>query len=519
MPMSRRAILRAAGAIIGSASVAAGRSEALEPPALPQGGVNLAGAEFGKIPGTHGREYLYPPIAHFDYYRNLGFALIRLPFKWERLQPELNSPFAPGEQKLLLDTVRQGTRSGQNVIIDPHNFAKRRIAADGWTAEYLIGSAQVPLAAFADFWARLAQLFKNDARVLFGLMNEPVGIGVDDWLGCVNAAIASIRATGAENLILVPGIEYSGAHSWQRLGNTKMADVVDPLNRFAFEVHQYLDPDSSGTKPEAVSGTIGSERIAVFQAWARHHGFKAILGEFNGGRNRTSYNALADLCQEITANPDVWLGWSAWAGGPRWPDDEMFNLEPWRDGRIREQTSILAGYAKPASPNFWIAEGADVDLDFARGRFHGEGAALDRRISIFRPTEPLASLLRGDAFTLVIEIEFSGERRSDWIIAQADEAPLLRWKLSNVIEALDRLQAPVHPPGALPARLRLAVSVDHNAGHLAIATTSASSAEGQIPLPAFSTVAFTRSSDTGSIRRITAYQRRSNIDELTALCA
>jgi endoglucanase len=52
-----------------------------------------------------------------------------------------------------------------------------------------------------------------------------------------------------------------------------------------------------------------------------------------------------DICREMNANQDVWLGWAAWAGGPRWPPDDMFNLEPWPDGRMREQTAILRRYA------------------------------------------------------------------------------------------------------------------------------------------------------------------------------
>lgn len=344
--ISRRAMLQGTAALLGAA--AGPLPATADAPARPAGGVNLAGAEFGALPGVNGRDYLYPPSTHFDYFRALGFSLIRLPFKWERLQPELLAPFAGDEQKLLVETVGYATRNGQTLIIDPHNFAKRRIASDGWSAEHLIGSPEVPVASFADFWSSLAALFKSDDKVIFGLMNEPAGIDVQPWLECANAAIAAVRATGADNLILVPGVAYTGAHSWLQVGNTRMAEVVDPLRKFAFEVHQYFDQDASGTKPDAVSETIGSERIAAFQKWARENGFKAVLGEFNGGRSETALKALDDICREVTANPDIWLGWAAWAGGPRWPDDEMFNLEPWKDGRMREQTAILARYASQA---------------------------------------------------------------------------------------------------------------------------------------------------------------------------
>src|SRR4051794_32479307 len=158
--LTRRAVLLSAGA--GAACIVSGARGQEAAPILPAGGVNLAGADFGNVPGKHGKEYLYPPARHFDYFRELGFMLVRLPFKWERLQPELNKPFAPDELVLLTGAVRNATRNGQQVIIDPHNYAQRRIAADGWMHEHIVGSGEVPVAAFADFWSRLSSQFKDD---------------------------------------------------------------------------------------------------------------------------------------------------------------------------------------------------------------------------------------------------------------------------------------------------------------------------------------------------------------------
>jgi endoglucanase len=521
----------------------------------PAGGINLAGAEFGKIPGAHGREYLYPPRKHFDYFRDLGFTLIRLPFKWERLQPELNAPFAPEEQALLAAAVRHATGGGQQLIIDPHNFAKRRIAADGWATEHSIGSNAVPITAFADFWSRLSTLFKDDERVVFGLMNEPVGIKVDAWLQVANAAIVAIRETGATNLILVPGIEYSGAHSWHRLRNTAMAGVVDPINRFAFDVHQYFDRDSSGTKPDAMSGTIGSERIEAFQDWARQNGFKAVLGEFNGGRNRTSYNALNDLCQEMSANTDVWLGWAAWAGGPRWPDDEMFNLEPWRDGRTREQTAILAKYARPQTPAFWVADGAAIDLDFARGRLYGApsiaavltgfreendqqlrrgfrglamsaGTASETAGQSLPPLEldgALLSLLQEAAFTLVIETRDVALSPAVRDILSMNGAPLLRRAPDGALEAFDTAaRTAPQPLRNWQSKRRIAVAFDRRAKRLAIGVTGVKSVQIEIPaLPDLRRVMLGGAAaiGAGTIIRITGYREFRNADALDALLA
>ncbi|MCC7251284.1 glycoside hydrolase family 5 protein [Hyphomicrobium sp.] len=321
-------------------------ARAAAPTRLAFAGVNLAGAEFGKVPGRHTFDYAYPPPATIDYYAGLGFNVIRVPFRWERLQPRLGEALATDEQARLAAVVAHASAKGQSVIIDPHNYARRRVETDNWAREHFIGTDAVPTETFADFWRRLAEAFKGNPRAIFGLMNEPAGIAVDAWLPAADAAVKSIRETQASNLILVPGIDYAGAHSWISSGNVRMRAIADPADNFAFEVHQYLDGDSSGTSPEAVSATIGSERIRAFQDWAREHQFKAFLGEFGAADNERSLAALRDLCRTLEDNADVWLGWAAWAGGSWWPEDYFLNLEPAKDGRARKQTEILAEHAR-----------------------------------------------------------------------------------------------------------------------------------------------------------------------------
>ena len=309
-------------------------------------GVNLAGGEFGKLPGTYGTDYTYPAPADIDYYVELGFNLIRVPFRWERLQPNLGAPFEAGDHALLTAAVDYAAGRGLHVVLDTHNYARRRLADDGWAADHLIGSKLVPTSAFADFCARLAGAFQGTPSVIFGLMNEPWGIEPEDWLVIANEAIGALRREGAVQLILVPGVAYTGAHSWVLARNIVMGNVVDPANNFAFEVHQYFDPDSSGTSPTAVGASIGSERIEAFQRWCRQNGFRAFLGEFAAGADETSLAALNDICRTLEANSDVWLGWAAWAGGNWWPEDYIFSLEPSKGGRMRPQTRVLAKFAR-----------------------------------------------------------------------------------------------------------------------------------------------------------------------------
>lgn len=318
----------------------------------PKAGINLASAEFGRVPGTYDVDYNYPGERHLDYFASLGMGLVRLPFRWERLQPELFATFDKLEMERLTTFVGAARSRKYIVVLDPHNYAKRYLSTDHWRTEHLIGSTNLPQKAFVDFWARLAQVFRGDDDVWFGLMNEPNDISAEYWLTIVDAAIAAIRAEGANNLILVPGTNWTGAHSWLQSGNGIMSRVRDAANNFAFEVHQYFDANSSGQSANAVSATVGVERIAAFEAWARSNGFRAFLGEFGLADNTVSLDAGRNLLQALGRSRDVWIGWAAWAGGPRWPEDSIFLLEPYRDGSIRPQMRVLQEAAARLDQNF-----------------------------------------------------------------------------------------------------------------------------------------------------------------------
>src|SRR5205814_466607 len=121
--------------------------------------------------------------------------------------------------------VSYATQKGAYVLLDPHNYARYYGG--------VIGSG-VAQSAFADFWSRLAAHFASNARVVFGVMNEPNSMSTELWLADANAAIAAIRQAGATQLILVPGNAWTGAHSWfansyGTPNGTVMLRVVDPL--------------------------------------------------------------------------------------------------------------------------------------------------------------------------------------------------------------------------------------------------------------------------------------------------
>ncbi|MES2459761.1 MAG: glycoside hydrolase family 5 protein [Armatimonadota bacterium] len=290
---------------------------------LPYTGTNISGGEFGHpklgVAPVYGKKFIYPTEKEYRYFASKGMNIFRIPFNWEILQPDLQKELVPAELERLKDAVEAGTGRGLVVILDPHNYARHY--------GRVIGGPDVSAAAFADFWGRLAGTFKGNPRVWFGLMNEPNKMPTEQWLEAANAAVAAIRKTGAKQRILVPGNSWSGAHSWIKAGNDLLLQIRDPANNYAFEAHQYLDSDSSGTHAEVVRSTIGSERLRSFVAWCRKNRQQAFLGEFGVPPTETGRVALQDMLRSMERDRDVWLGYTWWSAGAWW-GDYMFSISP-----------------------------------------------------------------------------------------------------------------------------------------------------------------------------------------------
>lgn len=286
-------------------------------------GFNLAVAEFGDgagdVLGTH---YTMPTVQEVDYYAAKGGRLLRVPFLFRRI-------VQTADMNLLLALIDRAALTNTYILLDPHEYG-------------MINGVPVSTSgartAFANYWTQVANAVKAKTNIVFGLMNEPMNISVPggitaaNWLTAANQAIAAIRATGAGQLILVPGTDWTGAHSWLNNNASVMAGVVDPNNNYGYEMHQYLDSNYSGQNRDAVAGA-GATVLANATAWARNLNKQIVLGEFGYAVPEGNVEAEA-LMDYMDANRDVWAGWTYWAGGPWWYNagppatDYMFSIEP-----------------------------------------------------------------------------------------------------------------------------------------------------------------------------------------------
>ena len=313
------------------------------PGTLP--GVNLPSGSFNSAGNRLGTDYTYPTKADIDYYTDKGFNIFRISFLAKRVLKSAGTDrfVTTGDMNILSELVDYAATKGADVILDMHDYG---LSFSG----KLIGRDPGSTEEFAAAWETIAGKVAQKPNVVFGVMNEPNRQTAAQWLTGANAAVAAIRRAGAKQLVLVPGSYWNSAHTWTSTDNAEvMLGVRDPEQNLAFEAHQYLDSDNSGSHASVAPGS-GSSRLAAFTEWAREHGVRGFLGEFGWAANKPAQKEGRDLLCFIGRNQDVWLGWTYWAGGPWW-GDYMYSVEP-RDGVDRPQMSVLSEFLDPhASPN------------------------------------------------------------------------------------------------------------------------------------------------------------------------
>ncbi|KIL04881.1 endoglucanase [Stutzerimonas stutzeri] len=321
-----------AAALAGSAPWAAARDEGGSA-GIDLIGVNLSGAGFAPhvVPGKHGTNYFYPEKRHFKYYADKGIRLIRFPFIWERVQHSLGEDLDGEQLRLLKRTLDFAMQHGQKVILDMHNYGRYQ--------GHLIGSSDVPYAAYAQVWQKLAKRFGGHPALLgYDIMNEPHGT-VGLWPGAAQAAVDAIREVDQQALIFVEGERWSSAYHWPLVNANFL--VKDPVERIVYEAHLYFDEDFSGKylpgKSRNIDPMLGVERARPFVEWLQKHGQKGFLGEYGIPDDLPEASvAMDNLLAYLNDNciPSAY-----WAGGPGWGQYRLA-IEP-RDGQDRPQMAIL----------------------------------------------------------------------------------------------------------------------------------------------------------------------------------
>jgi endoglucanase len=170
-------------------------------------------------------------------------------------------------------------------------------------------------------------------------MNEPNQQTPTQWRASAEAAVAAIRSTGSASLITIPGTYWTGCHDWVESGNAAAWAGFWDFD-FAFECHQYLDSNFSGTSPYCQPGNGGATTLAAVTQWARNYGAWFFVSETGWSQDPSCPTEGYNEMNFISQNPDVFGGYAYWAGGPWWSPNYMYLIEP-QGGFDQPQMTIL----------------------------------------------------------------------------------------------------------------------------------------------------------------------------------
>jgi hypothetical protein len=227
-------------------------------------GLQVAGAQKWKddinsnvSPGVYDKDYWYASQETMNYLKSKGTDIIRLPFRWERLQPSLGGTLNPTELQNLKACVSRAGNAGLQVILSLQNYGGYWASRNGAPYKLKLGTLDLSEKYFYNIWRALSLQFKSNSTVIaYDLMNEPdnrggmgaggFGSDVKAWEVYSRRCVWTLRNGGDNKLIVVEGM--SGPRSWSKTHPTKW--IKDPANNHMYSTHHYFDtyrgPDTGG---------------------------------------------------------------------------------------------------------------------------------------------------------------------------------------------------------------------------------------------------------------------------------
>lgn len=177
-----------------------------------------------------------------------------------------------------------------------------------------------------DFWTRIAGKYKNDDGVWFNLYNEPYVEG-DVWKTRHQTAVAAIRATGANNIIVVDAPRWG-----QDYGVTPGSGVA--INAWEPNMAPALSAQYGNIvlSHHSYGATITSEATAeAYIAKVQSAGIPLFFGEIGWRRLRTANNATADDLARASSHAVFNVATKMGCGGAWWATQFNDEFSIWYD--------------------------------------------------------------------------------------------------------------------------------------------------------------------------------------------
>lgn len=308
-------------------------------------GINIACADFGSVfPGTYNKDYTYPTDSDLIYWQKQGLRLVRMPFRWERLQHGLGEELNRHDLDKMKDFVEAAQKRDMMVLLDLHNYCRR--FKDG--EQQIIGTHGITNEHYAGFWKKIAWEFKGFDNIYgYGLMNEPHDLPDSlSWFNMAQLAIDSIRTVDTKNAIFVGGNSWSSAKRWLSESDT-LKYLKDPADNLIFEAHCYFDKDGSGTykysyEEEEGSPEKGVELVSSFVTWLKENELRGFVGEYGIPDSDPRWETTLDNFLAYLSENGV--NGTYWASGPWWGEGAMMIVPTYRGGAEYPQVKVLGKY-------------------------------------------------------------------------------------------------------------------------------------------------------------------------------
>jgi endoglucanase len=287
--------------------------------------------------GIFGKDYFYPGIQELDYWKAKGLTLIRLPFKWERIQHQLNGELSRKDMAYIKYLLTEAHKRGMQILLDMHNYGRRKDNGKG----RIIGDS-VTIDHFAYAWKLIAKELKNNKGLYgYGLMNEPHDM-LDSvpWFTIAQKTITEIRKVDSKTPVIIGGNNWSSAMQWREVSD-KLKQLSDPAQNLIFEAHCYFDNDGSGIyrysyDKEKAYPNVGVDRVRPFVEWLKENKLQGFIGEYGIPENDERWlKCLENFLSYISREN---INGTYWAAGSQW-NNYILSIHP-NDNYKRDRTQL-----------------------------------------------------------------------------------------------------------------------------------------------------------------------------------
>jgi aryl-phospho-beta-D-glucosidase BglC (GH1 family) len=210
--------------------------------------------------------------------------------------------FSPSYEMTVDDQVHWAEAAGLDVILDLH-----------WSDKGTFGTTpaqqRMADAHSVTFWQALAAKYKTDGRVVFELYNEPHDVTWSVWLGGgpsgdgfnvagMQELYDAVRAAGAENLVLVGGLQFAFDLSGVSTSPVRGHNIV-------YASHPYNTPSKQPAKWDAAFGSLAAT-------------YPVMLTEF-GDLKSCAVDYYSQAIAYADAHKISWSGWAWYPSGCQFP--------------------------------------------------------------------------------------------------------------------------------------------------------------------------------------------------------